>query len=143
MLGWFLYFEMALFTASDNSLLSIRYEFSRIFKVLVALWQNWFISSDINRLSDITVSFSSARVILFVIFCFSEKKDRIVFQNSHIFLTNQDYWNTSCVAIIFLFRVPFWWFRCLFLKINFCKFDLFIMDFLKDLVTYGDMICLY
>ena len=67
----FLYFEMALFTGSENSLLSIRYAFFRISKALVALLKNY---SDINRLPDITVSSSSTRVILYVIFLFSEKK---------------------------------------------------------------------
>ena len=70
-LGSFLYFEMALFTGSENSLLSIRYAFFRISKALVALLKNY---SDINRLPDITVSSSSTRVILYVIFLFSEQK---------------------------------------------------------------------
>ena len=39
-LRWFLNFEMALFTGSDNSLVSIRYEFYRIFKALVAFLKN-------------------------------------------------------------------------------------------------------
>ena len=94
---------MTLFTGSDNSLLSKRYEFSRIFKALVPFWKNWFNSSDINWSSDITVSPSSTRVILYVIFRFSEKKRLNSFPEffqsfyCHIFLTNQDYWNTSCV----------------------------------------------
>ena len=36
----FLYFEMALFTGSGNSLVSMRYEFYRIFKVLKAFLKN-------------------------------------------------------------------------------------------------------
>ena len=38
-----LYFEeMTLFTESDNSLVSLRYKFSRIFKALVVFLKNWF-----------------------------------------------------------------------------------------------------
>ena len=54
--------------------LSIRHEFSRIFKALVVFLKNWFNSSDINWTSDIAVSSSSTRAILFVIFRFLKKK---------------------------------------------------------------------
>ena len=37
-----LYFEMTLFTESDNSLVSLRYKFSGIFKALVVFLKNWF-----------------------------------------------------------------------------------------------------
>ena len=39
---------MALFTGPDNSLFSVSYEFSRIFKALVAFSKKLFNSSDIN-----------------------------------------------------------------------------------------------
>ena len=63
-----------------------RYKFSRIFKDLVKFLKNWFNSSGINWLSDITVLSSSARVILSVIFRFSEKNKKFY---CHIFLANQ------------------------------------------------------
>ena len=81
MLGWWFWdtvmtfiFQIALFTVPDNSFIpSIRYEFSRIFKSLIAFSKNWSSSSDVNRLSNDAVFLRSARVTFFAIFLFPEK----------------------------------------------------------------------
>ena len=108
----FFIFQIALFTVPDNSFIpSIRYEFSRIFKSLMAYSKNWSSSSDVSRLSNDAGSLSSARVTFFAIFLFPEKmfREKKIF-TERFFVTYfiSVYWKKFCVqlpstAIVILF----------------------------------------
>ena len=120
MLGWWFWdtvmtfiFQIALFTVPDNSFIpSIRYEFSRIFKSLMAFSKNWSSSSDVSRLSNDAGSLPSARVTFFAIFLFPEKMfPEKIFFPERFFVTyfiSVIYWKKFCVqlpstAIVILF----------------------------------------
>ena len=132
MLGWSLYVLLALSTGSASEL-------------LIALWKKLFSSPNTNVLSDRMCCFTVLKSYFVCKFSHFRKRGWIFFQKallSVILLSSNvskyfcapSYivcYKNSCFLYFFKDSVVF------FLKYIFSKYDLFIVAFLNDLVTYG------